>query len=132
MKVLNVQTDKDIILMGSSMGGFYANFLANKLRVPCALFNPVINPQQVFKKLNCAELSDEIIKSYTVQTDSVVPRLVVVGLNDNILEPDKTIEYWRGKCNLKITEDSHQIENFNSFKDDILHLSIPLLCDGIV
>jgi len=126
VKVLE-KKQEDFILIGSSMGGFYANALANKLLVPCALFNPVINTKSV---LNSFKIKSEILDSYEVKiTDKILPRLVVVGLKDEILDPNIAINKWQGKCNLKITDDTHDIKNFERFRNDILHLSILLLVD---
>lgn len=126
LKVLEKERD-DFILIGKSMGGFYANALANELLVPCALFNPVIIAKSV---LNSFGIKDDIADSYEINLkDEILPRLVVVGLKDEILDPNIAINKWQGKCNLKITDDGHDIKNFERFRNDILHLSIPLLVD---
>ena len=130
----------DIILVGSSMGGYYANALANKLQIPCALFNPVLNPRKTLKDLKSRDkehlldnLSDEVINSYEVQKDTVIPRVVIVGKRDNVLNPDETIEHWgvnmKGKCDLKIINAGHEIKNFVDFKKDILELENLLFID---
>ena len=79
----------DIILIGSGLGAYYANALANKLQVPCALFNPVMNPRETLtelKKQDNLHLLDDItystIYSYEHIKDAVIPRVVVVGLQD--------------------------------------------------
>lgn len=131
------QEKDDFILMGSSMGGFYANALANKFMVPCALFNPVMNPQKLLKEVRNIEfyqngienLTDEIINSYKVQKDVLLPRVVIVGKNDKIVNPDENISYWEGKCCLRITDEEHKIKNFDAFKQDILDLENPVFYD---
>ena len=120
----------DIILIGSSMGGFYANALANKLQVPCALFNPVMNPRETLKELKSKDkehlldnLSDDVINSYIREKDTVIPRVVVIGLQDTITDPYESIKYWRDKCYLKVLVNAgHEIKNFDDFKKDILEL----------
>ena len=120
--MLKVLEQDNFILTGSSMGGYYANALSNHLKIPCALFNPVINPREVFQKYK-KEVPKNVINSYKPVKEEVVSRLIVVGKNDIVLDPNKTIEYWRGKCSLKIVDEGHQIENLEIFKDDILNLS---------
>ncbi len=113
----------DTVLTGSSMGGFYANALANKLLVPCALFNPVLDAKAVLKKFQKDAsdiLTDEIINSYERGKDEVLPRLVVVGINDDVLNPKETIEYWKGRCELITVEEGHQIKDFKPFKENLL------------
>lgn len=135
LRILEQEKD-DIILIGSSMGGYYANALANKLSVPCALFNPVLNPKETLKNLKSKDkehlldnLSDDVINSYVREKDTVIPRVIVVGKQDKVLNPDATIEYWQGKCSLKIINAGHEIKNFEDFKEDILSLNIYMFYD---
>ena len=126
LEILEKETD-DYILIGKSMGGFYANALANKLLVPCTLFNPVINAKSV---LNGFGVKGKIADSYEINLkDEILPRLIVIGLKDEILNPNIAINKWKGRCNLKITNDTHDIKDFKPFKDDILHLGIPMFYD---
>ena len=124
LNILEKEQD-DFILMGSSMGGYYANALANQLLVPCALFNPVINPKEILPTLKGAEFTipQKIIDSYKEIKNIVIPRLIVVGIKDNILNPNKTIEYWTGKCEIKVVDEGHQITNFENLKKSILSLN---------
>jgi predicted esterase YcpF (UPF0227 family) len=41
-------------LIGSSLGGFYALYLANKFELKCALINPALNPQKSLGKITRA------------------------------------------------------------------------------
>ena len=131
LKILKKESD-DFLLIGSSMGGFYANSLANELCVNCVLFNPVIEPKEVLKRFQkeAAEiLTDELINSYEGKEDKILSRVVVVGLNDEVLNPQKTIEYWQGKCNLITTNDGHEIKDFAVVKEDIINLTQPVSND---
>ena len=131
------QEKDDFILMGSSMGGFYANALANKFLVSCALFNPVNNPQELLKEVKnidyykngIEKLTEEVINSYKIQKDVLLPRVIVIGKNDDIVNPDENIKHWSGRCYLKIVEEGHKIKNFDVFKQDILDLENPLFYD---
>ena len=134
MEILHKQLkDKeDYILIGSSLGGFYAMQLANTFSVPCVLFNPVIYPKKSFEKVKDKyNINEDIVNSYPDKPDKqiLIPRLIVVGKNDEILDPNDAINYWNNKCNLLITEDKHHIENFKPFKQVIEHLSTPLYYD---
>jgi predicted esterase YcpF (UPF0227 family) len=42
--------DYPIIFSGTSLGGFYANYFAQKFDCPCVLINPAINPSQSLSK----------------------------------------------------------------------------------
>lgn len=44
--VLNAQIDEPIILIGSSLGGFYAQYLARQFNLAVALINPALQPTE--------------------------------------------------------------------------------------
>jgi len=130
--------ESDFILMGSSLGGFYTLNLANDYKIPCAVFNPAINPKKSFKNIKDIDFYKNIplnnlVDSYDFKTNyTTLPRLIVVGLNDKIVNPFDTIERWKGKCNLIQTNDEHQIKDFKPFKDAIKHLTTPLFAESIL
>lgn len=45
----------NVVLAGSSMGGFYAGVLAQQLNVPAVLINPAMQPWQLFRELFSTE-----------------------------------------------------------------------------
>ncbi len=44
------QKYEDIYLMGSSLGGFYCLYLADKYNLPAVLINPAVNPWETLKE----------------------------------------------------------------------------------
>lgn len=42
--LIESKTDDDIVLMGSSLGGFYATYLSQKYDLPAVLINPAVRP----------------------------------------------------------------------------------------
>lgn len=129
-----LKKEKDFVLIGSSLGGFYTMELSNILQVPCVLFNPVIYPRKSFERIKNLEFYrniEEVVESYPKEpsNQSLLPRLVVVGRNDEILDINDALQYWHGKANVILTSDKHHIDNFDPFKEDIEKLSIPLFYD---
>ncbi len=53
MKTLSTKIDSldDVVLIGSSLGGFYATQLVAKYGVPAVLINPAMRPWQLFRTL---------------------------------------------------------------------------------
>lgn len=126
----------DFILIGSSLGGFYTNILSNIYEVPCVLINPVVDVEKAFEKAKTLEFFtnvdfDTIYPSYKVANtrEKLLPRLVIIGMNDEILDPNIALNKWKNKCNLIITKDKHQLANYEPFVNDIRHLSMPLFYD---
>lgn len=51
-----IESMNDVVLVGSSLGGFYATHLVAKHAVPAVLINPAMRPWQLFR-----ELFDEVL-----------------------------------------------------------------------
>lgn len=43
------QQDRHLLLIGSSLGGYYATYLANRFAIPAALINPAVQPHLLFE-----------------------------------------------------------------------------------
>lgn len=46
--LLTKEQNQSIVLMGSSMGGYYAQFLGQKYKLPYIMINPALNPKPIF------------------------------------------------------------------------------------
>lgn len=123
------------VIIGSSMGAYYASVLASINKYPCVLFNPVVYPQKTLKKFkglntnfatgNTYEMTQELIDSYNFSgnlTDSQIERAVVLGRNDEVLDYREAEEFYSGTAQIKITDDSHQIKDYGPFKEVIAGL----------
>lgn len=127
------------VLLGCSMGGFFAYCLALELHLPCALFNPVVDPvvlqsfvgiNENFETHERYEFSAELAHSYTgvrppLPSPSPVPMLVVLGRHDELLDYTLARQSFQNHpgITLRLTEDKHQIADYRPFREDILALS---------
>lgn len=79
-----------VIIAGTSLGGFFANYLARKHDRPALLVNPTIKPSQSLAEFH---KSQPILDAYLRLEEeeraftAMPPRQVVVGLNDDIVNP---------------------------------------------
>ena len=118
------------ILIGSSTGGYFARYFANKYKYPVILINPLINASDLmqFVGLNQNYYTNEEwflekadiyeICKYYIEKDCTIQKLVIVGSNDKILDPRKTIDTFKMSSEVKITSGDHQL-NFEEIIEDI-------------
>ena len=78
--------DQKIILVGTSLGGFFANYFSNKLILPAILINPCLDPHirlEKYNKHNIIVDCQSFLKYYT--NDTHFDKLVILGVMDEII-----------------------------------------------
>ena len=123
------------VLIGSSMGGFYAAYLSQARKIPAVLINPVVKPELLFETL----LNQEIENEYTgerycfLQTDlDLVKKMTLNDIESpelmfSLLETgDEVLDYRLAEKKYKICKQkvfqggNHRFQNFESCLPDIL------------
>ena len=92
---------KKCLLVGTSMGGFFAAWLGSELNLPFVAINPAINPTAslrkhigVFKAYSGAQC---VLKEETVEAYSSLPfrmdgtGFVAIDMGDKIIDPQQTL-----------------------------------------
>jgi predicted esterase YcpF (UPF0227 family) len=105
-------------IMGSSLGGYLGNVLAEDLGLPCLLFNPAMHYTDVFYS-----------KIPKIEKPKCPTRFVVLGLNDETINPNYTLKVLREKgckgTNQRVLTAhwlGHEID-FRTF-DEMLHWAL--------
>lgn len=126
-KMLNefLGQDLQITLVGTSLGGFYAGILAKEYSLPSILINPVYEPFRQMKVFvgqplrnyvtnEPNELSQETVSSYAGYDfdGCAVAPLLVIGMNDIIINPEKTLRLFSNKYECVVSRTSN-----HSFRD---------------
>ena len=81
-----VKTEKPNLIIGSSMGGYFALALASHTGIPVLVFNPAIHSRTF--EIDELRSGKERVKG-----------LVVLGDNDDIVDPSKTFSILKGNWN---------------------------------
>lgn len=132
-----VQNLDDIVILGSSLGGFYAEQLQYRLdrtkTIACIMFNPVIDPvtqlrQFLGKNTNFATgkeyyFSETALKSYVSAVDTrsrTIPRVIYLAEEDEVLDSNLTREYWKDNAHIIEIKGGHQVEDYQPFAREIL------------
>ncbi len=122
-------------MLGSSLGGYYAAQLASDLGLPCVLVNPCNNPPQALKEFVGKNVSFEdehawiftkkALESYEpleATKLAPVPRLVIIGRNDILLDPLENAAFWKDYARVAMTDDEHSIASFEPLKQQMLEI----------
>lgn len=120
---------EDAIIVGASLGGYYAAWLAEKFALPAVLINPVYSPAEILGKFvgeNASfedghkwELTKDLVGSYKpleLVNHRSYPKIVLIGKNDDVIDPEKNISFWQGKGKIVETDDGHSIASFEPIK----------------
>ncbi len=124
------ENKKEISLIGSSLGGFYAAYLAEKYKLKSVLINPVVSShlknmkdligehenyntgeKYFFSKSNFKELFDYKIKRFSIPLN----QLFLLQLGDEVLDQKETLKYYKGSLFLVEDEGSHKFDNFEKY-----------------
>ena len=77
-----IQDLKPDLIIGSSMGGYVADILAQKYGIPAILFNPALHNRSFNPSIEYPIESE--------QADLQERKIVVLGINDKIIDPEIT------------------------------------------
>lgn len=99
------------IIIGSSMGGFFAYELAKEMNIKALLFNPALHSRSYEPDMN------------GLKTTKTKPNIFCVfGKNDTIINPEKTITFLKnegyGNENFKMLTHAHDTP-FEVFKNEV-------------
>ena len=122
--------NKEVSLIGSSLGGFYAAYLAEKYKLKSVLINPVISShlknmkgligehenyntgeKYFFSKSNFEELFDYKIRRFSFPLD----HLFLLQLGDEVLDQKKTLKHNKDSYSLVEDKGSHKFEDFEKY-----------------
>ncbi len=123
-----LELDEDVGLVGSSLGGYYAIYLANKYDLKAVLINPAIHPYKTLDKIGNAtnyydgssfEVTKEhmqSLKSFEVNSiENEENFLVLLQTEDEVLDYNEAVEKFPNG-ELVIEEGgNHSFENIESY-----------------
>ena len=120
-------------LIGSSLGGFYATWLAETHGVRAVLLNPAVRPYDLLagevgrqKNFHTGEEYDftaqHIEELRALEVDSITPAryLLLVATGDEVLDYRHAVEKYRGARQLVIEGSDHGMSDFARYLDTVL------------
>lgn len=96
----------EVVLVGTSMGGYWANWAASQMNLRAVIINPALRPSQTLRMAIGQEMEpgvtwtqedcDEYVEFETQSSEkSRKPLTVMVALDDDVIPPGPAIEYFR-------------------------------------
>ncbi|HEV3011416.1 MAG TPA: YqiA/YcfP family alpha/beta fold hydrolase [Burkholderiales bacterium] len=136
MKAIAPLVSKDCCFVGSSLGGFYATYLAEKHGLRAALINPAIDPHTGLraylgpqKNLHTGkpyELTEAHLREWeALYVPRITPRryLLIVETGDEVLDYREAVARYAGAEQLVIPGGDHSLQSFPQHLARILEFS---------
>jgi predicted esterase YcpF (UPF0227 family) len=111
----------EIVIVGCSLGGFWAHYFANQFRLPALLLNPSMQPwtslqkyvgENGFTKQQADQFHDFAFK-YALPKTVFEPRIVLLETGDKVLDARHTATMFQGAAKVKtLPGGSHRFDNY--------------------
>ena len=114
----------EAIIVGTSLGGFWANYFACKYRIPSVIINPAITPATTLqkyigdyvnsdshKKYKWSDSNCQEYKQYQEETTALndVQRIVLLAKDDDVISIGPAIDKYSNVAEVKIFESGGHI-----------------------
>lgn len=127
-----------LTVVGSSLGGFYAVVLAERLGCRAALLNPSIRPFETLSKhlgeqtnLYTGEKftfnESHVTELMTLFVPAITRRqryLLMVEMGDELLDHRRTIEYFEGARQIVIAGGDHELKSFAGHIPEVMEFAM--------
>lgn len=104
--------DSDLIIVGSSLGGWYAEQLTKYIVGKYILYNPAINPEVSLSKYG---VSQEVLYKYkSLQTTLCASnRTVILCSDDDVIDPKDSLVKYKGYAEIVPSTGGHRMTSDN-------------------
>jgi hypothetical protein len=123
-----------LVVLGSSLGGYYATWVAEQLDVPAVLINPAVYPQKVisanlgFHRVPDTDITLEVRPEHIRELDEISVRtlrhpekyLTVLGDADEILDWTEARDFYAATNEWIIPGENHRLANFPAYLPRIM------------
>jgi predicted esterase YcpF (UPF0227 family) len=133
-RIMSRFSPNDVALIGSSLGGYYATWLAEKSGCRAVLLNPAVKPPRDLEKyvgVTTAYHSDqpfEFKREYVDELKTLaVSRIthperyfLIAATGDEVLDWHEMVGHYPGARHHVIEGSDHGLSDFNGYMDDVL------------
>lgn len=105
------------VLVGTSLGGYWATRMSNRFLVPALVINPSCRPATT---LSAVELA---IEYPDLEVDLGIPRMVLLAKDDEVLDYKLALKLFENKAQVKLFEKGgHRFQEINTITENLLEL----------
>jgi len=120
-------------LIGSSLGGFYATWLAERLTLRAVLINPAVRPYESLdghigrqKNYHTGEEYDftaqHVAELRALEVEVITPEryLLLIGTADEVLDYRDAVAHYRGCHQIVVAGGNHSLDSFDDYLDAVI------------
>lgn len=120
------------VLVGSSLGGFYSTWLAEKYGLKAVLVNPAVRPYELLRpclgaqqnlytgeKYEFTAQHLEQLREFELETITPGNYLLLVQTGDEVLDYRQAVDKYRGARQIVIEGGDHGFSDFADYLDDV-------------
>jgi uncharacterized protein len=124
------------VLIGSSLGGYYATWFAERYEARAVLVNPAVRPYELLSSLIGLQTNlysgvqydfttEHVAELRALEVETIHPEryLLLVGTADEVLDYRQALERYRGARQILDEDGDHGLSNFERYVDRILEFS---------
>jgi predicted esterase YcpF (UPF0227 family) len=124
------------VLIGSSLGGYYSTWLAERYDAPAVLINPAVRPYELLSSLIGRQTNlysgiqydftrEHVAELRGLEVETIHPEryLLLVGTADEVLDYRQAVERYRGAPHIVDEGGDHGLSSFRRYIDRILEFS---------
>ncbi len=137
-KIIRQHEGENITLIGSSLGGFYAVYLAEKYNLKAVLINPAVKPSTSLEAYVGPQKNIYTGEKYTFTQEHIRQLrdlnrreishperyLLLTQTGDEVLDYRDAVQKMLGAQQIVIEGGDHGFQNFSSYLDTILSFSL--------
>lgn len=110
LKETQIKYGSKVLLIGASLGGFWANWLAEKYLLPCILINPSVKPTHTLKRCIGEQvqgtkwLESDVVDYSAFESKSPKPinRQLLLAKDDQVIDYRIALEFFDQKAQIHV------------------------------
>jgi uncharacterized protein len=111
----------DLLVVGSSLGGFYATVAAEKSGCRAVVINPAVHPHTHFGRYVGPQQNHYTGERFDLTREHVVERYwLIVETADEVLDYREAVAYYAGAFQSVVQGGDHSLSSFPEFVPDIV------------